>query len=100
MKTSEAFQIWTKCVGNKWEGNRVPLDERKLDCTLTKEPRNYITTLLCAIGLPCSKLNNSKLIKDTNKIFAVSKRYINIFSYKMNKSVHSHLKIYQTILVS
>ena len=21
MKTSEAFQIWTKCVENKWEGN-------------------------------------------------------------------------------
>ena len=21
MKTNEAFQIWTKCVENKWEGN-------------------------------------------------------------------------------
>ena len=41
MKTSEAFQIWTKCVKNKWEGNRVPLSERKLDYTLTKEPQNY-----------------------------------------------------------
>ena len=41
MKTSEAFQIWTKCVENKWEGNRVPLGERKPDCTLTKEPQNY-----------------------------------------------------------
>ena len=30
MKTSEAFQIWTKCAENKWEGNRVPLGERKL----------------------------------------------------------------------
>ena len=39
MKTSEAFQIWTKCVENKWERNRVPLGERKLDCTLTKEPQ-------------------------------------------------------------
>ena len=29
MKTSEAFQIWTKCEENKWEGNRVPLDERE-----------------------------------------------------------------------
>ena len=37
MKTSEAFQIWTKCVENKWEGNRVPLGDRKLDCTLTKD---------------------------------------------------------------
>ena len=30
MKTSEAFQILTKCVENKWEGNRVPLGERNL----------------------------------------------------------------------
>ena len=43
MKTSEAFQLWTKCVENKWEGNRVPLGERELDCTLTKEPQNYIS---------------------------------------------------------
>ena len=41
MTTGEAFQ--TKCVENKWEGNRVPLRERKLDCTLTKEPQNYIS---------------------------------------------------------
>ena len=27
IKTSEAFQIWTKCVENKWEGNHVPLVE-------------------------------------------------------------------------
>ena len=43
MKTSEAFQIWTKCVENKWEGNLVPLGERKLDCTLTKVPQIYIS---------------------------------------------------------
>ena len=43
MKTSEASQIQTNCVENKWEGNRVYLDERKLDCTLTKEPENYIS---------------------------------------------------------
>ena len=43
MKISEAFQIWTKCVENKWEGNRVPLGERKLDCTLTEVPQNYIS---------------------------------------------------------
>ena len=30
MKTSEAFQIWKKCVENKWEGNQVPLGEREL----------------------------------------------------------------------
>ena len=32
-----------KFVEKKWEGNRVPLDERKLNCTLTKEPQNYIS---------------------------------------------------------
>ena len=42
MKASEAFQIWTQCVENKWEENRVPRGESKLDCTLTKEPQNYI----------------------------------------------------------
>ena len=43
MKTREAFQIWTKCVENKWEGNLVPLGERELECTLTQEPQNYIS---------------------------------------------------------
>ena len=46
MKTREAFQMWTKCVENKWEGNRVSLGERELDCTLTKEPQNYISHFL------------------------------------------------------
>ena len=32
-----------KCVENKREENRVPLGERKLDCTLIKEPHNYIS---------------------------------------------------------
>ena len=62
---------------NKWEGNGVPLGERKLDCTLTNGPQN-IFHILCDMGLQCSKLNNSNLIKDRNIIFAVSKRYINI----------------------
>ena len=43
MKTSEAFQVWTKCVENKLEGNRVRLGGRRLDCTLTKEPQNYFS---------------------------------------------------------
>ena len=43
MKTSDAFEIWSKCVDNKWEGNRVPLSEREIACTLTKEPQNYIS---------------------------------------------------------
>ena len=74
MKTSEVFQIWTKCVENELEGNRVPLGKRELDCTLKKSHR-IIFHILCDMGLPCSKLN---LIKDINIIFAVSKRYINI----------------------
>ena len=43
MKTSEAFQIWTKFVDNKWKGNQVPLGEINFDFTLTKEPQNYIS---------------------------------------------------------
>ena len=77
MKTSETFQIWTKCEENKWEGNRVPPGERKLNCTLQKSHR-IMFHILCDMGLPCSKLNNSNHIKDRNIIFAVSKRYINI----------------------
>ena len=42
-KNKRGFQIWTQYVENKWEGNRVPLGERKLYCTLTKEPQNYIS---------------------------------------------------------
>ena len=48
MKTSEAFQIWTKCVENKWEGNRVPLGERNLDCTLIKRATELYFTF-CVI---------------------------------------------------
>ena len=29
MKTSEAFEIWTQGVENKWEVNRVSLGEKK-----------------------------------------------------------------------
>ena len=36
----------------------------------------HVFHILCDMGLPCSKLNNSKFIKDRNIIFAVSKRYI------------------------
>ena len=62
---------------NKWEGNWVPLGEEKLECTLTKEPQNYISHSVC-YGVTMSKLKNSNFIKDRNIIFAVSKRYINI----------------------
>ena len=78
-ETSETFQIWTQCVENKWEGNRVPLGESKLDCTLIeRKSHRIIFHILCDMGLPCSKLNISNLIKDRNIIFAVSKMYINI----------------------
>ena len=56
-----------------------------------------IVCILCDMGLPCSKLNNSNLIKDRNIIFAASKRYINIFNTKWI-SKHIHIKKYQTIL--
>ena len=59
------------------------LGERNLDCTLQKSHR-IIFHILCDMGLPCSKLNNSNLIKDRNIIFAVSKRYINILDNKMS----------------
>ena len=78
MKTSEAFQIWTKCVENKWEGNRVPVGERKLLFVPKQKCHRIIFHILCDMGLPCSKLSNSNLIKDRKIIFAVSKRYINI----------------------
>ena len=58
--TSEAFQIWTKCVENKWEGNLVPLGERKLDCALTEL---YFT--FCVIS--GYHVQNSNLIKDRKK---------------------------------
>ena len=32
-----------RIVENKYEGNRVSLGGRKLDCTLTKERQNYIS---------------------------------------------------------
>ena len=32
-----------KMCSDKREGNRVPLGEGKLECTLTKEPQNYIS---------------------------------------------------------
>ena len=60
---------------NKWEGNGEPLAERNL--IVTKSNR-IILYILCDMGLPWSKLNNSYLIKDRNIIFADSKRYINI----------------------
>ena len=60
MKKSEAFRIWTKCVENKWEGNRVPLGERTLDCTLTKEPKN-IFHILCDMGYHVQNLTTQTL---------------------------------------
>ena len=72
--------VHCKCLKNKWEGNRVPLGERKLDCK--QKSHTIIVRILCDMGLLCSKLNNSNLIKDRNIIFAVSKRYINMFNTK------------------
>ena len=73
MKTSEAFQICTKCVENKWEGNEYLWVKENLIVLLQKSHR-IIFHILCDMGLPCSKLNNSNLIKDRNIIFAASKK--------------------------
>ena len=51
-----------KMYGNKWEG-------RKLDCTLTKEPQNYISHFV-RYGVTVFKTQQSKPYKR----FAVSKR--------------------------
>ena len=77
MKTSEAFQIGT----DVWK-----IDGKEIEYLWVKEnlivpqqkSHRIIFHILCDMGLPCSKLNNSNLIKDRNIIFAVSKRYIHI----------------------
>ena len=51
-----------KCVDQKWEGNRVPLGGRKLDCTLTKEPQNYISRFV-RYGATMFKTQQSKHFK-------------------------------------
>ena len=61
MTTSKAFQIWTKCVENKWEGNRVPQGEGKLECTLTKEPQNYISNSCLIWGSHIQNLTTQTL---------------------------------------
>ena len=64
---------------NKWERNRVPLVEIKLDCTLTEKQQNYISHV-SDMELPCSKLNNSNLIKDRNIILQFSKGTLTFFN--------------------
>ena len=98
MKTSEAFQIWTKCVINNSEGNRVPLCERKLDYTLTKEPDNYISHFVW-YGVTMFKTQQLKPYKDRSNICSFQKVYKH--SLIQNELVSTFtLKKYQTILVS
>ena len=61
-----------------------------------QKSHKIIVHIVCDIGLPCSKLNNSNLIKDRNIIFKVSKRYIHIFN---TKRISKHIHITKTILV-
>ena len=42
MKTSELFRYGQNVCKINGKEIQVPLGERKLDCTLTKEPQNYI----------------------------------------------------------
>ena len=69
--------MWTKCVENNEKEIEYLWVKENL---IVPEQKNHIIIfhILCDMGLPCSKLNNSNLIKDRNIIFAVSKRYINI----------------------
>ena len=99
MKRSEAFQIWTKCVGNKWEGNWVPLGERKLECTLTKEPQNYISHFVW-YGATMFKTQQLKPYK-RKKHNICSFQKVHKHSLIQNELVSTFtLKKYQTILVS
>ena len=65
--------VW-EIIGKEIEYHRVK------ESLIVPEQKSHriIFHILCDMGLPCSKLNNSNLIKDRNIIFAVSKRYINI----------------------
>ena len=77
MKTSEAFQIGTDVW--KIDGKEIKyLWVKEILIVPKQKSHRIIFHILCDMGLPCSKLNNSNLIKDRNIIFAVSKRYINI----------------------
>ena len=68
------------------------INEKRIEYLLVKKNLNVssqnshriIFHILYDMGLPCSKGNNSNLLKDRNIIFAVSKRCINISKYKMN----------------
>ena len=56
--------------------NRVPLSEGKLECTLTKEPQNYISHF-CDTELPCLKIDSSNLILADLKVLRRSPDLLN-----------------------
>ena len=68
------------------------IDGKRIEYLLVKKNLNVssqnslriIFHILYDMGLPCSKRNNSNLLKESNIIFAVSKRCLNISKYKMN----------------
>ena len=84
---------------NKWRGNRVPLGERKLDCTLTKEPQNYISHFV-SYGATMFKTQQLKPYKrQKHNIYSFQKVYKH--SIIQNKLVSTFaFKKYQTILDS
>ena len=47
MKTSQTLQIWTKCVENKWEGNRAPLGEKT--CLNPNKKATELYFIFCVI---------------------------------------------------
>ena len=99
IKTSDAFQIWTKCVENKWEGNRVSLDGRKLDCTPTKEPQNYISHIVWNGVTMFKPLQLKPYKRSKHNICSFQK--VHKHSLLQNELVSNFtFKQYQTILVS
>ena len=70
-----------KMCGKNGKEIKHPCVKENLIASLQKSHK-IIVRILCDMELPCSKLKNSNLIKDRNIIFAVSKRYINIFNTK------------------
>ena len=100
-----AYKDWTiksfpwKCVENKWEGNRVTLGERELDCSLTKEPQNYISHFVW-YGVTMFKTQQLKPYKRyKHNICSIQK--VHKPSLIQNELVSTFtLKKYQTILVS
>ena len=98
VKTSESFQIWTKSVENKWEGNLVPLGEEYSIVPCRKSHR--IVFHIVWYGVTMFKTQQHKPYK-RKKHTICSFQKVHKHSLIQNKLWStSHLKKYQIILVS